>query len=218
VPLRDAITRHWPLKLAALALSVILWVVIAAEETATQLVDIQLDLALAPDVALAQPLPPIKALVSGTGREMFKLYATPLVIRAAISESGLGSEARHRLAISPSDVQIPRNVRVSVQEIQPHEIELVLDRRAQKTVAVRAVVEPESGYALDGPIVVAPAVVRVSGARSLLGTLDSVATEPLDLRGVAGAFERSVTLDTTGRAVLQMVPPSVTLSGKTKKS
>jgi hypothetical protein len=219
VSVRGAVVRHWPLKLAALALSVILWVVVALEKPSTQLVGIQLDLALAPDVATAQPLPPIKAVVSGPQRELIKLTA-PLVIHAAIPESGIGAGGgvRRHLTISPADVQLPRDVKVTVQEVEPREIDILLDRRIQKTVAVRAVVEPDSGYALDGPLTVAPAAVRVTGPRTLLFSLDSIATEPLDLRGVAGSFQRSVPLDTSGRTVLRMVPPSVTLSGKTKKT
>ncbi len=213
--LRDATLRHWPLKLAALALSVILWAVVTLEKPDTRLVGIQLDLTLAPGVAPAQPLPAVRAIVAGSRRELIKLSA-PLTIRAAIPESAIGEH--RRLAISPSDVQIPGNVKVSVQEVEPREIEIVLDRRAQKMVAVRPVVAPESGYVLDGPVVATPAAVQVSGARSLLTSFDSVATAPLDLKGVPGTFERSVPLDTTGRAVLQMVPAAVTLSGRVRKT
>jgi len=215
--LRGAIVRHWPLKLAALALSIILWVAVALEKPTTQLVGIQLDLVMAPDVAPALAPPPIKALVSGPQRELLRLTG-PLVIRAVINESGVGAGARHHLAIAPSDVQVPSGVQVTVQEVEPREVELVLDRRAQKTVTVRAVIQTDSGYALDGVLAVDPPVVHISGPRSLVGTLDSVTTEPLDLRGVAGSFERSVPLDTTGRAVLRMTPLSVTLSGKIKKT
>ncbi len=215
--LRDALVRHWPLKLAALALSGILWVAVALEKPSTQLVAVQLDLVLAPDVAAAQAPPVIKAVVSGPQRELLKL-TEPLIIRAVVPESGVGAGARHHLAIAPSDVQLPAGAKVTVQEVEPREIELVLDRRAQKDVAVRAVVQPDSGYVLEGPVAVVPAVVRVSGPRSVVGPLDAVATEPLDLRGVAGAFERRVQLDTTGRAVLQMAPAAVTLSGKTKRT
>ncbi len=213
--LRDATLRHWPLKLAALALSVILWAVVTLEKPDTRLVGIQLDLTLAPGVAPAQPLPAVRAIVAGSRRELIKLSA-PLTIRAVIPESAIGEH--RRLAISPSDVQIPGNVKVSVQEVEPREIEIVLDRRAQKMVAVRPVVAPESGYVLDGPVVATPAVVQVSGPRSLLASFDSVATAPLDLKGVPGTFERSVPLDTTGRAVLQMVPAAVTLSGRVRKT
>ncbi len=216
MPLRDALLRHWPLKIAALALSVILWVMVTLEKSDTRLVAVQLDLALAPGMAPAQGLPPLKAIVAGPRRELIKLSA-PLVLRAAIPESGAG--ARQRLTISPADVQVPGNVKVTVQDVEPREVEIVLDRRAEKSVAVRALVEPDSGYILDGPLMVAPATVRVTGARSVLNALDTLTTEPLDLRGVpGGAFERSVAVDTAGRAFLEMVPASVTLSGRLKKT
>ena len=215
--LRGAVLLHWPLKLAALALAVILWVVVALEKPTTQLVGIQLDLVLAPDVAAAQAPPPIKALVSGPQRELLRLTA-PLVIRAVVNASGVGAGTRHHLVIAPSDVQVPGGVKVTVQEVEPREIDLVLDRRAQRMVAVRAIVQTDSGFAIDGALAVAPPAVRVSGPRALVGTLDSLDTEPLDLRGVAGSFERKVPIDTTGRSVLRMTPLTVTLSGKITKT
>ena len=216
--IREAIVRHWPLKLAALALSVILWAVVALEEPATHLEDVRLDLTLAPTAALAQPLPPVQALIAGPRGEFLKLSATPLVLRATIPESAEGTH--HRLAISPSDVELPHNVKVTVQEVLPREIDVVLDRSVQRIVpvAVRAIVEPRSGYALDGPVTVTPATVRVTGARALVGALDSIATQLLELKAASGAFERMVPLDTAGRAMLRIAPPAVTLSGKTKKT
>ena len=215
--IRGALLRHWPLKLAALALAIILWVAVALEKPTTQLVAIQLDLVLAPDVAAAQEPPAIKALVSGPQRELFRLGA-PLVVRAVINETGVGAGTRHHLVIAPSDVQVPGGVKITVEDVEPREIDVLLDRRAQRTVAVRAMVQTDSGFALEGTLGIAPPAVRVSGPRSLLATLDSVDTEPLDLRGVAGSFERQVQLDTTGRAVLRMTPLVVTLSGRIKKT
>jgi YbbR domain-containing protein len=214
---RGAIFRHWPLKLAALALAIILWVAVALEKPTTQLVGIQLELVLPPDVAPAQTPPPVKALVSGPQRELLRLTG-PLVIRAVINETGVGAGTRHHLVMAPSDVQVPGGVKLTVQDVEPREIDLLLDRRALKTVAVRAVVQADSGFALEGTLAVVPPAVRVSGPRSLVGALDSLDTEPLDLRGVAGSFERTVQLDTAGRAVLRMTPLTVTLSGKIKKT
>jgi len=214
---RGAILRHWPLKLAALALAIILWVAVALEKPTTQLVGIQLDLVLPADVASAQPPPPVKALVSGAQRELFRLTG-PLVIRAVINETGVGAGTRHHLVMVPSDVQVPGGVKLTVQDVEPREIDLLLDRRAQKTVAVRAVVQADSGFALEGALAVVPPVVRVSGPRSMVGALDSLDTEPLDLRGVAGSFERTVQIDTAGRAVLRMTPLTVILSGRIKKT
>ena len=219
--LRQAALRHWPLKLAALALSATLWTVISLEEPATHLEDIRLDLTLAPDDALVRPLPPIQALLAGPRREFLKL-PTPLVIRASVPAraGGEGDSATRHLVISPSDVQLPRDVNVTVQEIQPRDIEVVLDRRVERLVpvAVRATVEPRAGYALDGPVRAAPPRVAVSGARSVVAGLDSVNTAPLEVRGVAGAIQRTVPLDTTGNGALRMTPPTVTVTGKTTKT
>ena len=216
--LRDALLRHWPLKLAALALSTILWVVVALEQPATHLENIQIQLALAPTAALVQPLPEVQALIAGPRGEFLKLSASPLVIRAAVPESAIGT--RSRIFISPSDVELPHDVKVTVQEVQPREIEVVLDRRAEKTVpvAVRAVVEPEPGWVLVGPVVVAPDTIRVSGARSLLATLDSVPTVPIEVKGLAGAFRRTVPLDTVARGVLRMSPAAVTVTARATKT
>ncbi len=215
--IRGAILRHWPLKLAALALAIILWVAVALEKPTTQLVGIQLDLVMSPDVAAAQEPPPVKALVSGPQRELLRLTA-PLVVRAVIGESGVGAGTRHHLVIAPSDVEVPGGVKITVQDVEPRELDVLLDRRAQRTVAVRAMVQTDSGFALEGALGIVPPAVRVSGPRSLVAQLDSVDTEPLDLRGVAGSFERQVQLDTAGRAVLRMTPLVVTLSGKIKKT
>lgn len=210
-------TRNWPLKLAALALAAILWVFVAAEETTSQLVAVQVDLELPADVALSKAVPPVRVLVTGPGRELIKLYATPPVIHAALPP-GAGPP-RWRLAVSPSDVQVSRNARVNIQDIEPRSIEFELDRVARRDVpvAVRGVLEAESGFAIARPLVVSPALVRVTGPRILVMALDSITTEPVEIRGVTGAFERTVALDTASRPLLRVTPREVTVSGRARR-
>jgi len=216
VALRDALTRNWPLKLAALALSVILWVLVASEETTSELVSVRVDLDLPPDLALAKPAPPLRALVTGPGRELIKLYATPLAIRAAIPASA--TPPVWHLSVSPPDIQVPRSVKVTIQDVEPRSLDLSLDRQVGRDVpvALRGVVEPESGFALAGRLVVTPAAVRVTGARVLVDELDSFPTEPVDIRGLTGAFERTVGLDTARAMLLSVMPRTVTVSGRVR--
>lgn len=210
------LTRNWPLKLAALALAAILWVFVAAEETTSQLVAVQVYVDLPTDVALAKSAPTVRALVTGPGRELIKLYATPPVIRAALP-AGAGPP-RWRLTISPSDVQISRNARVSIQDIEPRTLDFELDHvmRRDVPVAVRGVLEAESGFSIARPLVVSPATVRVTGARALVMAIDSFVTEPVEIRGVTGAFERTVPLDTASRPLLRVTPRQVTVSGRAR--
>lgn len=216
--LRDALLRHWPLKLTALALSIILWVVVASEETTSQLVSVELELDVAPTLALAAPPPPVRALVTGAGRELIKLYAAPLVVLKAIPPTA--QAPRHRLSIAPADIRVPRNADVTIQDVEPREFDVQIDRLFRRTVpvALRAVVEAESGFALSGPLVLTPAEVRVSGPRALVVRLDSIPTDPIEVRGLTGPFERTVPLDTARSDLLHVSPREVVLSGRVRKT
>ena len=210
------LTRNWPLKLAALALAVILWVFVAAEETTSQLVAVQVELSLPQDLALAKQPPQVRVLVTGPGRELIKLYATPPVIRATMP-AGAGPP-RWRLSVSPSDVQLSRTARVSIQDIEPRTLEFEVDRvtRRDVPVAVRGVLEAESGFAIGRPLAISPALVRVTGARALVVALDSFPTDPVEIRGVTGPFERTIALDTLSHPLLRVTPREVTISGRAR--
>lgn len=216
--LPEIFVRRWQLKAAALALSVILWVLIQAEETTTQLVSVELALDMPPNLALARPAPPIRALVTGPGREVIKLYAAPVVIHAAIPANA--PVPHYTLSVAPGDIRLPRNAKVTIQDVEPREVELDIDRFVTRTVrvALRAVVEPESGFAIAGPLVLTPSQVRVSGPRLLVAEVDSVVTEPVEVRGVTAAFERTVPLDTARSLFLRVSPREVVLSGRVRKT
>jgi len=212
------LVRNWPLKLAALALSIILWVLVASEEATSQLVEVRVELDLPDELALARPAPMLRALVTGPGRELIKLYSNPLTIHASIPAAT--QPPRWRLVVAPSDVQVSRNAHVSIQDVEPRSLDFDLDRMAHRDVpvVVRGVIEAESGFAVSRPLQLAPATVRVSGARTLVLLVDSIPTESVEIRGVTGPFERKVPLDTTGHPMLRIAPHEITVSGRTRRS
>jgi hypothetical protein len=120
VTVREALVRHWPLKLAAFALAVLLWAAVASQEVSSQLVAVRLELDWPDSLDLARPLPSVTALVTGPGREILKLYSTPLVIRSAVPESAL----RHpwRLRLTPERLQVPASAKVTVEEVEPRDL------------------------------------------------------------------------------------------------
>lgn len=120
MPLREALLRHWPLKLAALALSLLLWAGVASQEVTRQLVAVRLDLDWGDSLELARPLPSVTALVTGPGHEIIKLFSTPLVLRAGVPESAL----RHpwRLRLTPERLQVPPSAKVTVEEVEPRDL------------------------------------------------------------------------------------------------
>jgi len=216
--LTTVVLRNWPLKLAALVLSLMVWVIIASEETTSALVPVQLELEVPAALALTRPAPGVRALVIGSGRELIKLYASPPVVRVVIPAGA--APPRWRLAVAPSDIQVPRNAKVSIQDVEPREVEVEIDRMVQRAVpvALRGVVEPESGFALGGTPTLAPAEVRVSGPRALVFDLDSVRTESIELRGLTAPVEQRVPLDTAAHPMLHIAPREVTLTARVRRS
>jgi hypothetical protein len=120
VRVREALLRHWPLKLAALALSVLLWAGVASQEVTSQLVAVRLELDWADTLDLNRPLPSVTALVTGPGREILKLYSTPLVFRSAVPESAV----RHpwRLRLAPERLQVPASAKVTLEYVEPRDV------------------------------------------------------------------------------------------------
>lgn len=214
--LKDALLRNWPLKLAALALAAILWVVVASEETASELVSVRLQVDVPPTLALVGPPPSVRALATGPGRELLKLYATPPVIRTAVPAAA--QPPSWRFTVAPADVEVPRQVKVTIQDIEPRAIELGVDLLVRRSVpvAVRGGIETDAGFAVSGPLTVTPSEVEVSGPRGLVLALDSVPTEPVELRGVTGPFERTVPIDTS-RLPVRILPLQVTVAGRVRR-
>lgn len=128
--LREGLVRHWPLKLAALALSILLWAGVASQEVTSQLVVVRVELDYAGNLELARPLPSVTALVTGPGAEIIKLYNTPLVLRAAIPESA--ERRAYRVRLSPERLQVPASAKVTVEEVEPRDLYVSLARSPQR--------------------------------------------------------------------------------------
>ena len=118
--LREALLRHWPLKLAALALAVLLWAGVASQEVTSQLVAVRLELDWADTLDITRPLPSVTALVTGPGREILKLYSTPLVFRSAVPVSAV--EHPWRLRLTPERLQVPASAKVTVEDVEPRDV------------------------------------------------------------------------------------------------
>src|SRR3989442_8114387 len=67
------ITRNWPIKLAALALALMLYVAVAAQQPVTQSFTLRLAVLPPPGRALLETPPSVSVLLSGRGSEMLRL-------------------------------------------------------------------------------------------------------------------------------------------------
>lgn len=129
VDIRRAVLTNWPIKLTALALAAVLWAVVAAEQPTTQFVPVSLILEAPQGRALTRPLPPIRALYTGSARELLKLHGSPPEIIKIIPDTSIGSLLV--LDLSLSDLTLTEEADVQAQDVQPRRIEVVLEAIAR---------------------------------------------------------------------------------------
>lgn len=111
-----ACTEHLPYKAAALFFSVVLWLVVSAEETAEELVPVRLAASMDSSIAVVGRPPVMRALVVGKGRDLMKIGDGPLVLRRVFTAETPESV---RVELRPADIDLPSNSSVVVRDVQP---------------------------------------------------------------------------------------------------
>ena len=208
------VTRNWPIKLAALFLSLMLYVAVALQQPITQSFSARLVLQLPPGRTLQAALPPVAVVVSGRGSELLKLRSLQRVVTKAVPDTMTASQWTLRLATS--DVPVPKGADVVVTDITPREITVLLDSVSRKIVRVAPVVsiEAESGYTLHGGLSVTPSEAVVIGPEQNLATVESLTTVPTKISSVDGPFTRTVAIDTSLLGIVRVTPKTVDISGE----
>lgn len=201
--LRGVLLTNWPIKLTSLALAAVLWAAVAAEEPTSRLVPVTLIVEPPPGRALTRPLPPVRALYTGSARELVKLYHARPVLTAVLPDTLSGST--YVLDLSPGDLKLTKDAAVTPRDVQPRRIEIHLDALAQRLLPVvpRVTIQPDSGFAVVGGLALSPSSVLVRGPGAALARLEAVTTVPLAITGVREPVRRSVPLDGAALGVAQ---------------
>jgi YbbR domain-containing protein len=207
------VTRNWPIKLAALFLSLMLYVAVALQQAITQSFAARLVLQLPPGRTLQAALPPIAVVVSGRGSELLKLRTLQHVITKAVPDTMTATQ--WTLQLATSDVPVPKGADVVVTDITPREITVRLDSVSKKTVRVVPVVsiQAESGYTLRGGLSVTPSEATVIGPGQSLAVVESLTTVPTEISNVDGPFTRTVAIDTAMLGIVRVRPKTVDIAG-----
>jgi hypothetical protein len=208
------VLRNWPIKLAALALALLLYARAQTQRPLERTFAVPVEVVLPPGRRLMQPVPRAKVSVTARGSDLLAMPSLPTIVTRQIPDTFSGAEWMIRL--QPADVPIPSGLDVTVMDVSPPAIAVALSPVAVKTVRVapRVRLVPESGLALSAAPEVAPAVVRLIGADAALAAIESVATVPVEIRGTAGPFLQAAAIDTTLLGGMRVDPARVTVSGE----
>ena len=206
------ITRNLPIKLAALALALMLYVAVAAQQPVTQSFTLRLAVLPPPGRALLEAPPSVSVLLSGRGSEMLRLRSLrPINLRVPDTlTAGVWS-----VSLKASDIDIPKGADVQVAEISPRDLVIRLDSVAGKDVRIVPLVRivAESGYQMQGGLAITPSMARIVGSDRALAAIESVTTVPTEIANVTGPFTRTVPIDTAPLGIVRIAPKEVTVSG-----
>ena len=183
--LRGWLLDNLGLKLTALVLSVLVYLNVYTDRAGTMLVSFPVDFADLPDsLSLSGPAPAVVlAEIRGTVKQLIALRVKEPRLRIPMGGASSGHFAR---ALVPSDLPLPAGSAVSVENlVGPRVVEVDVDRREIRDlpVAVRVEGVPAPGYAWSGVTVAQPAVVRVTGPRHAVRTLDTLRLAPIRIDG-----------------------------------
>jgi hypothetical protein len=196
------LTRHWQLKLSAVAMAVLLWTVPEFEAQREEELTAPVRVHLTPPTryaALGDPDPAtVQVRLFGPTRELLNLEAALVLVQI----DSVSSRDTTVLLI-PDMVQIrPPRVEgvVEVEVLEPSSVNISFEEIIDGTTVLVAAPEgtlPDS-LSQAGPIEISPEVVRVSGPESRVTMLDSLPLAPLDLSQVVSSEGIVLPVDRTG--------------------
>lgn len=125
---------HWKLKLAALALAVLLWVLFTAEQVTSQWIPVRVEVVVRdPAYVLAVPPEPARVRVRfrGPGRELWEVALRPPTLVLPVRDVG----AARNFAVEASMVEMPERSRVVATDVRPAVVRLDLQPAAAAPAA-----------------------------------------------------------------------------------
>jgi hypothetical protein len=184
--------RHIGLKGMSLALALLLWMVMAGEETVERGLRVPLELQqVPPGLELTGDIPTaIDVRVRGSSGTLSRLSAGDVV---GVLDLRTAREGHRLFPMTPDQMRAPFGV--EVVQITPPAIAIAFERSASRQVPVVPAVDgrPAPGFVVGGKIA-DPKTVEVVGPESVVKDVSEVLTESVNVAGAREQVTQSVVL------------------------
>jgi YbbR domain-containing protein len=207
--------RHVGLKLLSLTLAIMLWMVIAGEETVERGLRVPLELQQFPaGLELLGDVPTTADVrVRGPAGTLSRLSPGDVVAVVDLRGARSGERLFH---LTPEQVRAPFGV--EVVQVTPSTVAVAFENAASRNVSIKPAVDgrPAPGYVV-GKVTSDPPQVEVVGPESAVRRVVEAITEPVSVDGAQQDVEETVTVGTvdpslrlpalrTARVKVQIVP------------
>jgi|SRR5688572_7166968 len=200
--LREILFGNLGLKIASLVLALLLYAHVVTEQPRDSVIQVPLTLTGLPEslAVIGRPPERVGVRIRGRWKDLIRLGLTSPYLPVDLAHAAPG---RYRATITAEDIAgkaLPPELSklVAVTEVlQPRTVDLVIEPRRERRVRVvpRLTGTPAAGYQVAGPIVVEPESVQVAGPRSLVASIDSLRTLPIDITGEREKIQRQIDVD-----------------------
>ncbi len=192
-PRFEWLTRDYPLKAFSLALALALYFFVSVENDRSVDVDFPIEYRTADDIELIGEYPTtINVTIAGPWASVRSYDPEKLApVRIDLRDAGPGP-VRRKLDIS--DVNAPGGM--TVVAMTPTQVDVTLDRKVEKQLPVTVDLgldRPAYGFEVVGSTT-NPERVRVIGPTTVMQTLDTVYTRPLNIAGREEGFSEEIEL------------------------
>lgn len=194
--MKHPLFKNLGLKITAVLLSILLWIFATSRGLSEIALDVPLEFKNIPP-RLELMYYDVKAVsLNIKGQERLIRTIRPTDIRVGIDLSK-AKKGEGIYAINKNNIRLP--LTVTVKNITPSSVKVLLEESVARTVKVRPIVvgAPERGYYVKS-ISVVPPTVDIEGASSKIKKVDKVKTEPLDITGRSETLAKDLKLDVSG--------------------
>jgi YbbR domain-containing protein len=184
--------RHLWLKVLSLGIAVILWMIIAGDQTVERGLRVPLELQQFPAGLELQAEPPalVDVRVRGSSDTLSRLGPGDIV---AVLDLGAAKAGPRLFQLTPEQVRTPFGV--EVVQIAPSTLVFVFEPTAVKRLPIAPAVEgdPAPGYVV-GTTTTDPPTVEITGPESAVQQADEAVTEPISIAGAMTDVTEIVTV------------------------
>ncbi len=200
--MRVWVLNNLGVKLLAVVLAVLLWVVVLGEQKVEVTVSVPLEIKDLPRnlVLVNEPTETLHVRLRGP-----KTLVTTLGPRE-VALAGLPktfAEGENLVPIRPGTIRVPRGI--EVMDVNPNRVRMVLDAIVEREIEVSPRVEgtPAKGFVVKR-VTSSPARIRMAGPKGELRRLTRVYTLPISLDGHKASFTTRAVLEPPGRQIRRL--------------
>jgi YbbR domain-containing protein len=179
---REVLTENWSLKLTAIFLAFVLWLVVRGDPGTERVITVPLEIRVPPNTVIVNERPnSVDVTVRGASSYVWFGQSTSPACVIDLEEAG---EGEHIVPLTEANVRIARTAGIDVISVRPARISVVLEKTASKEVPIVAPIrgDPAEGFEIYGQSW-SPNSILITGPRSRVAAIGQIATEGISVAG-----------------------------------